>query len=333
MSRFLITGAAGFIGSSLARALVADGHHVRCIDNLSSGSLNNLSDISDDIEFRCVDVRDLDKVRSACKGVEFVLHHAAVASVPQSVEDPVETHNINVTGTLNVLVAARDAGVRRLVFAASSSAYGSEGATPKLEWMASAPLSPYAVQKLAGEYYVKNFSLLYGLEGVCLRYFNIFGPRQSADSPYSGVIACFVRKMLSRQRPCIFGNGHQSRDFTFIDNVVAANRLACSAPSSDVSGQVFNIGTGRSHSLNQLYVTLADLLGFEEAPKYKAPRLGDVLHSEADITLARSYLHYEPSVTFETGLQRTTAWYTGAELSLTKGQAIPKRLAQCLAMN
>ena len=313
MSRYLITGIAGFIGSSLAHALVHAGHSVRGIDNLSNGSMANLSGILKDVDFQRTDIRDAAGVREACRGMDYVLHHAAVASVPQSVDEPLETHAVNVTGTLNLLLAARDAGVQRVVFAASSAAYGSGGSGPRRESMQPCPLSPYAVQKLACEGYVQNFSQIFGLEGVCLRYFNIFGPRQAANSPYSGVIACFVRKMIARQRPTIFGTGEQSRDFTFIDNVVQANLLACVAPAAEADGRVFNIGTGHSQSLNTLYSTLGKILSFPTSATYEPARTGDVLHSEADIALARRNLRYVPVASFETGLQRTVEWYLGRE--------------------
>lgn len=313
MSLYLVTGAAGFIGSSLAHALVDSGHQVRGIDDLSNGSLANLEAIREAVDFRRVDIRDLDGVRTACAGVDYVLHHAAVASVPQSVEDPIGTHAINVTGTLNVLVAARQAGVRRVVFAASSAAYGNEGSGARLESMSPAPLSPYAVQKLAGELYVRNFAALYGLEGVCLRYFNIFGPRQAANSPYSGVIAQFIRRMLAGEAPTIFGTGEQSRDFTYIDNVIQANLLACTAPAEQVSGRVFNIGTGRGHDLNALWAALARILHFEGQPVYGPARSGDVLHSLADISAARHSLGYDPRADFETGLRETVEWYMEQE--------------------
>ncbi len=309
MSRFLITGVAGFIGSSLAHALVRSGENVRGVDNLSSGSLSNLRGLEADMDLRCVDIRDEAAMRDACEGVDYVLHHAAIASVPQSVNDPLETNAVNVTGTLNLLVAARDAGVKRIIFAASSAAYGSGSDSPCRETMPARPLSPYAVQKVMGEAYVRTFSELFGLEGVCLRYFNIFGPRQSASSPYSGVIACFIRQMIEGKTPTIYGNGEQSRDFTFIDNVVSANILACQAPASKVNGRVFNIGCGASQSLNTLYETLAVELQHRGTPRYQPARLGDVLRSEADVMQAKLWLNYEPRATFEDGLRQTVDWY------------------------
>ncbi len=309
MATYLITGVAGFIGSALATALVHEGHTVRGFDNLSSGSLQNLEDIRPAIDLRVGDIRDLNALRQACSGVDFVFHEAAIASVPRSVDDPMTSHDVNVTGTLNVLLAARDSGVRRVVYAASSSAYGDGGEGAKDEAMCPQPLSPYAVQKLAGEHYVQAFSSAYGMEGVCLRYFNIFGPRQAADSPYSGVIARFIDLMLSGQRPTINGDGLASRDFTFVGNVVRANLLACHAPADRVSGRVYNIGTGRSQTLNELFAALAGIIGFKHAPRYGPSRVGDVQHSRADIGRAVADLKYAPAYDFQTGLQETVNWY------------------------
>jgi nucleoside-diphosphate-sugar epimerase len=309
MSRFLITGAAGFIGASLAHALVAAGEDVRGIDDLSNGSLSNLRGIEADMDLRCADIRDQEAMREACRGVDYVLHHAAIASVPQSVKDPRLSNEVNVTGTLNLLLAARDAGVQRVVFAASSAAYGSGGSTPRRETMPPMPLSPYAVQKVIGEAYVQTFSTLFGVEGVSLRYFNIFGPRQAANSPYSGVIASFIRQMIACRTPTIYGNGEQSRDFTFIDNVVSANILACKAPASKVDGRIFNIGTGESQSLNTLYSVVARMLKFDDSPRYAPSRSGDVLFSAADVMQARLWLDYDPQESFASGLRKTIAWY------------------------
>lgn len=309
MSRFLITGVAGFIGSTLAHRLVEEGHEVSGIDNLSTGNLENLEDIRSAVSFQKVDLNDIEGVRSACKGVEYVLHQAAVASVPRSVKDPLGSHEANINGTLNLLLAARDAGVRRIVYAASSSAYGDQPTQPKHESMLPCPLSPYAVQKLTCEYYIQSFYHSYGLEGVCLRYFNIFGPRQAADSPYSGVIAQFLYKMMDGVTPTIFGDGLTSRDFTFVDNAVNANLLACKAPSSVATGRVFNVGTGKSSTLNQVYQGIASALGFQQPPQYGPERVGDVKHSLASIERARTELGYEPKADFEQGLEKTVAWY------------------------
>ena len=309
MARYLITGIAGFIGSTLAHALLEQGHAVQGIDNLSTGRLENLADIRSSIQFEVADLRDLPAMRNACEGVDFVLHQAALASVPRSVKDPVASHESNVNGTLNLFMAARDAKVRRVVYAASSSAYGDQEGRAKQEEMTPRPLSPYAVQKLTGEHYLQAFCRVYGMEGVCLRYFNIFGPRQAADSPYSGVIAQFIFKMLAGETPTINGDGSVSRDFTFVANAVQANLLACTAPRQVAAGRVFNVGTGNSHTLNDLYSALASILGFSSAVKYGAVRPGDIPHSLADITRARTELGYSPTVDFRTGLESTAAWY------------------------
>ena len=319
MARFLITGIAGFIGSTLAHRLVEEGHDVSGIDNLSTGNLENLSDIRSAVKFEKIDLRDADGVRAACKGVEYVLHQGAVASVPRSVKDPQGSHDSNINGTLNLLIAARDAGVRRIVYAASSSAYGDQPAQPKHEEMAPSPLSPYAVQKLTCEYYIQSFYHSYGLEGVCLRYFNIFGPHQAADSPYSGVIAQFIYKMMEGVTPTIFGDGLTSRDFTFVDNAVNANLLACYAPSSVATGRVFNVGTGKSRTLNEVYAGIASALGFNQPPSYGPERVGDVKHSLASIDRARKELGYEPKADFQHGLERTVAWYLSEQ---HKGHAV-----------
>ncbi len=313
MARYLVTGIAGFIGSSLAHALLAQGHTVRGIDNLSTGCLTNLEEALSDIDFRAADICDAAAVRGAMTGIDFVLHEAAVASVPRSIQDPSGTHRVNVDGTLNVLLAARDAGVSRVVFAGSSSAYGNQPTRSKHEEMPAQPLSPYAVQKLTGEFYMQTFYRAYGLETVSLRYFNIFGPRQAAESPYSGVIAKFVSMMAENRIPHIHGNGEQSRDFTFVDNAVLANLLACRAPASEVAGQVINVGTGNSCSLNALYAALAGMLGFREEPVHDNPRVGDVEHSQADIRKAQRLLGYQPATLFGKGLGSTLDWYLGRE--------------------
>ena len=309
MTRYLITGIAGFIGSTLARALVEQGHEVRGIDNLSTGTLDNLADIRRSISFEQIDLQDVAGMRSACEGVDFVLHQGALASVPRSVKDPVGSHESNINGTLNLLIAARDAKVKRIVYAASSSAYGDQPTKPKQEDMPPLPLSPYAVQKLTCEYYIQSFHRAYGLEGVCLRYFNIFGPRQAADSPYSGVIAQFTYKMMAGETPTIFGDGLTSRDFNYVDNAVSANLLACQAPSSVATGRVFNIGTGKSHTLNQVYAAIAGQLGFSGKPIYGPPREGDIKHSLANIDRAVKELGYQPKLQFHDGLRKTVDWY------------------------
>jgi len=309
MARYLITGIAGFIGSTLARALVTQGHHVSGIDNLSTGSMENLAEIQSSIFFKKADIRDVDAIRPMFEGVDFVSHQAAMASVPRSVQDPITSHESNINGTLNVLLAARDAGVRRLVYAASSSAYGDQPTQPKHEQMIPQPLSPYAVQKLTGEHYIQAFCRVYGMEAVCLRYFNIFGPRQAADSPYSGVIAQFVYKMLAGVTPTIHGDGMNSRDFTFVENAVQANLLACGVASEFADGRVYNVGTGESHTILELYSALAELLGFKAEAKFGTARAGDVQHSLASIDRARTELGYVPTTGFFQGLKQTVDWY------------------------
>jgi len=317
MAKYLITGVAGFIGSSLARAVLAQGDQVRGVDNLSTGKLENLDDISGRIDFQRADILDLAAMQTACRGVDYVLHQAAVPSVPRSVLDPMENNRSNLDGTLSLLLAARDAGVKRVVFAASSSVYGDTPVLPKREEMPPGPVSPYAVAKLASEYYMTSFYRCYGLETVCLRYFNIFGPRQDPSSPYSGVLAKFITQMLRGETPTIFGDGKQSRDFTYIKNAVAANLLACQAPADLVAGRVFNIATGKRADLNEAFQILKRLTGFSGNAKYGPERAGDVKHSLADITRARECLGYEPAMQFEEGLRLTLEWYR-------ENEAIPK---------
>ncbi len=309
MARYLITGMAGFIGSTLAHTLVEQGHTVQGIDNLSTGRMENIEDILSSVTFEIADLQDLAAMRAACEGVDYVLHQAALASVPRSVKDPLTSHESNVNGTLNLLMAARDAGVKRVVYAASSSAYGDQEGQAKHEEMIPRPLSPYAVQKLACEHYIQAFCRVYGMQGICLRYFNIFGPRQAADSPYSGVIAQFIFKMLAGEVPTINGDGSVSRDFTFVANAVQANLKACHAPAEFATGRVYNVGTGHSHTLNDLYAALAEILNFKHAPKYGSVRPGDIPHSLADISRARRELGYTPAEDFHGGLEKTTAWY------------------------
>ena len=309
MARYLITGIAGFIGSSLAHKLVEQGHEVCGVDNLSTGRLENLDSIRSSIDFHQGDIQDGSLMRAVCEGADVVLHQAALASVPRSVQDPLTSHNSNINGTLQVLLAARDAKVRRIVYAASSSAYGDQPTQPKVETMAPMPLSPYAVQKLTCEYYIQSFCKVYGMQGVCLRYFNIFGPRQAADSPYSGVIAQFIFKMMAGTTPTINGDGSVSRDFTFVANAVQANLLAATVPDSVATGRVFNVGTGHSHTLNDLYHALAGILGFPHPPQYGPVRTGDVEHSLADISRGRQELGYQPMEDFRAGLEQTVAWY------------------------
>src|SRR6266436_3830145 len=309
MARYLITGIAGFIGSSIARALLAQGDEVRGIDNLSTGKRENLTEILGQIDFREADLLDLEALHDACRGVDYVFHEAAIPSVPKSVLDPLASNRANVDGTVHVLIAAKDAKVKRVVYAASSSAYGDTPTLPKHEGMTPNPISPYAVAKLASEYYMKSFYRCYGLETVALRYFNIFGPRQDPSSPYSGVLAKFITVMLSGKQPTMFGDGEQSRDFTYIDNAVEANLLACKAPASQVAGKVFNVATGRRITLNETFNLLQGLTSYSGAPIYGEERGGDIKHSLADISLAEKHLGYKPKVNFEDGLKRTVDWY------------------------
>jgi nucleoside-diphosphate-sugar epimerase len=309
MSLNLITGVAGFIGSSIARGLLARGEQVRGVDNFSTGNHENLKGISDRIDLREADILDLDAMHAACAGVDFVFHEAAIPSVPKSVLDPLGSNAANNDGTVNVLVAARDAKVKRVVYAASSSAYGDTPTLPKHEGMVPDPISPYAVAKLASEHYMISFYRCYGLETVCLRYFNVFGPRQDPSSPYSGVLAKFITQMLRGEQPTIFGDGEQSRDFTYIDNAVEANLLAAKAPAEKVAGQVFNCAIGRQVSLNQTFKALQALTGYQGQPKYGPERGGDIKHSLADISRAEAALGYRPLVDFEEGLRRTVEWY------------------------
>ena len=310
MALYLITGVGGFIGSSLARAVLARGEQVRGIDNFATGRRENLADILDKIDFHESDILDLPAMKKACAGADFVFHEAAIPSVPKSVLDPVASNQANVDGTVNVLVAARDAKVKRVVYAASSSVYGDTPTLPKREAMTPNPISPYAVAKLASEHYMTSFYRCYGLETVSLRYFNIFGPRQDPSSPYSGVLAKFITQMLSGQRPTMFGDGEQSRDFTYIDNAVDANLLACRAPSQ-VAGQVFNVATGRRISLNETFRALQKLIGYSGEADYGPERGGDIKHSLSDISKAEAQLGYKPKVSFEEGLKKTVDWYRG----------------------
>jgi nucleoside-diphosphate-sugar epimerase len=311
MALHLITGVAGFIGSSIARALLERGEQVRGIDNLATGKRENIEEIADRIDFRQADLLDLDAMKTACQDVDCVYHQAAIPSVPKSVLDPLASNQANVDGTVNILIAARDAKVRRVMYAASSSAYGDTPTLPKREDMTPNPISPYAVAKLASEYYMISFYRCYGLETVSLRYFNIFGPRQDPTSPYSGVLAKFITQMLRDEQPTIFGDGSQSRDFTYIENAVSANLLAAYAPAAKVAGRVFNVATGTRVDLNQTFALLKKLTGYSGKVNYAAEREGDIKHSLADIALAANVLGYQPTVSFEEGLQRTVEWYQG----------------------
>lgn len=307
MATYLVTGGAGFIGSALVRRLLEQGERVRVVDNLNTGLRENLAEVLNRVELIEGDLSDLAIAQQAVEGMNYVLHQAALPSVPRSVEDPISSNRANVTATLNLLVTARDAGVRQFVYASSSSVYGDTEVLPKVETMPENPISPYALTKLAGEKYAVIFHRIYGLPTVSLRYFNVFGPRQNPDSPYSAVISRFVAAALDGWRPKVFGDGEQSRDFTYVDNVVQANLLACTAEG--VAGMVFNVGTGERHTLNDLLRALSAIVGRDLNPEYAAPRPGDVRHSLADIDRARRYLGYEPKVGFEQGLRQTVAWF------------------------
>lgn len=306
MSKVLVTGGAGFIGSHIGAALAAQGDEVQILDDFSTGHQSNVDAVGNARLFRG-SITDLDIVREAVAGCDYVYHQAALASVPRSVEDPISSTHVNVMGTLNVLVAARDAGVKRLVYAASSSAYGDSEVLPKVETMRESPKSPYAVAKLSSEQFVSVFAEVYGMETLCIRYFNVFGPRQDPDSPYAAVIPLFVDALLEGRAPVIHGDGEQSRDFTFVENVVHANLLALSAPR--LQGETVNVALGDRITLNELYRQLAGFVGSEVAAEYGPERVGDVKHSQADISRAREILGYEAQVPFEEGLKRTVEWY------------------------
>lgn len=308
MAKYLVTGVAGFIGRSIAAALLARGESVRGIDNLITGKRSNLAGL-DEMEFIEGDLTAPEDCARACAGVEVVFHEAALASVPRSVADPAATNLHCVTATLNLLVAARDAGVRRVIYAGSSSAYGDTPTLPKREEMLPNPISPYAVAKLAGEQYMQTFTRVYGLETVTLRYFNVFGPYQDPTSHYSGVLAIFCRRLLAGEQPTIYGDGEQSRDFTYIDNVVHANLLAADAPAERVSGQMMNVATGDRSTLNETFKILCELTEYKGEPAYDPPRSGDIRDSLADISLAGKLLGYKPIVEFREGLKRTVDWY------------------------
>ena len=307
MALFVVTGGAGFIGSHMVEELRRRGHHVRVVDSLITGHRRNLAHI-DEVEFVEGDLADLAVAARGVAAADYVLHQAAIPSVPRSVADPITSNRANVDSTVNLLVAARDAGVKRVVFAASSSAYGDTPTLPKHEEMPTAPLSPYALQKVVGEEYMKMFTRLYGLETVCIRYFNVFGPRQDPSSPYSGVISLFITALLAGKRPTIYGDGEQTRDFTYVSNVVDGALKACTAPKA--SGEVINVATAERISLNLLFKELRTLIGGDGLePIYAEARAGDVRDSQADLTKARTLLGYAPTVPFAEGLKRTVAWY------------------------
>ena len=305
--RYLVTGGAGFIGSNTVDELVRRGHGVVVLDDLSSGKEENLAEVRNKITFMKGSTTDIEAVQKAMHQADYVIHLAARTSVPRSVKDPLDTNRINVEGTLNVLVAARDNKVKRVVYAASSSAYGDTPTLPKSESMPPVPISPYGVSKYVGELYAHAFDRCYGLETISLRYFNIFGPRQDPDSPYSGVLSRFATAFLDEEPPVVFGDGEQTRDFTYIDNAVQANLLACEAPS--VATGAFNVGTGQRISLNQTLDLLRRISSKNLEAKYDPPREGDIRDSLADISRAREALGYEPTVGFEEGLERTFEWY------------------------
>jgi nucleoside-diphosphate-sugar epimerase len=305
--RVVVTGGAGFIGSHIVEELLRRGESVVVVDDFSSGKEANLAGLHGSLEVARTSVTEIEPLHQAFRGAEYVLHLAARTSVPRSVADPLESNRVNVDGTVNVLVAARDAKARRVVFAASSSAYGETPSLPKSEAMRPEPISPYGVTKYVGELYAQVFGRCYGLENVSLRYFNVFGPRQDPGSPYSGVLSRFITAMLDGQQPAVFGDGEQSRDFTYISNVVDATLRAAETPG--VSGIVFNVGTGDRYTLNQTLALLARIASKPANPRYDPPRSGDIRDSQADISLARQMLGYVPAINFEEGLRRTWEWY------------------------
>jgi nucleoside-diphosphate-sugar epimerase len=317
MPSYLVTGGAGFIGSHLTEELVGRGHRVRVADNLVTGKRRNLDHIRG-VEFLEGDLADLAFARTATDGMEFVLHQAAMASVPRSVKDPITSNRANIDAALNVLVASRDAGVKRVVYAGSSSVYGDTPTLPKHEGMTPNPLSPYALQKLVGEEYCRMFTRLYGLETVTIRYFNVFGPRQDPGSPYSGVISLFATALLESRRPTIYGDGEQTRDFTYVANVVAGVLKACEA--RDANGQTINVATGSRMSLNELLKVMNRLVGTSMEPLHQEPRTGDVKDSQADISKAKSLLGYQPTVSSEEGLKRTLEWYRSERAAPSAGR-------------
>jgi nucleoside-diphosphate-sugar epimerase len=312
MAQYLVTGGAGFIGSHLAEELVRRGERVRVVDSLITGKRENVSHLPQ-VQFLQGDLADLDVARRAVEGVDYVLHQAAIPSVPRSVQDPITSNRANVDASLNLLVAARDAGIRRVVYAGSSSAYGNTPTLPKIETMPTAPLSPYALQKLVAEQYCQMFTELYGLETVTIRYFNVFGPRQDPSSPYSGVISLFISALVDGRRPTIHGDGEQTRDFTYVTNVADGVLRACHAP--DASGEVINVATGGRISLNELFRTLRDLTGANVDPIYAEARAGDVRDSQADISKARRLLGYEPTVGLADGLAKTVEWFRASQVT------------------
>ncbi len=319
MTQTLVTGCAGFIGYNLTEALLRRGTAVRGLDNFETGRPENIRalggiarETGTSFEMVEADLRDAAAVAEACRGMEVVFHQGALPSVPRSIREPRPSHTANIDGTFNLLEGARAHGVRRVVYAASSSAYGNQPGFPRVETMVPMPVAPYPVQKLAGEQYMRSYWQVYGLQTVALRYFNIFGPRQSPDSPYSGVIAKWTLGMMRGERPRIFGDGEQGRDFTFVANAVEANLLAAEAPAEKVAGRVFNIACGERHTLNKLFRELAGLLGFAGQPEYEPERAGDIANSQASIEAAREAFGYQPRIALEEGLRQTVAWYRAA---------------------
>lgn len=308
MASFLVTGGAGFIGSHIAEELIRQGHRVRILDNFLTGKRENIAGFRDAVDLVEGDIRELETCRASVEGINYILHQAALPSVPRSVADPALTNAINITGTLNMLLASREADIKRFVFASSSSVYGNDPRLPKKEDFALSPLSPYALSKIAGEQYCQVFQPLYGLSTVCLRYFNIFGPRQDPTSQYAAVIPNFITRMIRGQKPMIFGDGEQSRDFTFVSNVVEANILAATT-ELDVSGQVFNLACGTRTSVQALAGAIAEILGVDLPPVHEEPRPGDVKHSFADTSKISNMLKYEPRTPLKAGLERTIQWY------------------------
>ena len=309
MAKYLVTGGAGFIGCNLVRFLLAEGQQVVVLDNFATGKRENLTDIEDRIKLIEGDIRDRDTMDSAIAGCAAIFHQAALGSVPRSVDDPQRSHDVNVNGTVTVLEAARAVGIKRIVFAASSSAYGEQAVSPKHEEMAPKPISPYAASKVSCEAYLGGYAAVYGLETLSLRYFNVFGPHQDPGGAYTAVIPAFVSSLLRGDRPTVFGDGEQSRDFCYVENVCRANWLAANAPAEVCNGQPVNIACNRAVSLNQILEQLRELLGVDIDADYQAMRPGDVMHSLADISRAKETIGYEPAVYFEQGLQKAIDWY------------------------
>lgn len=309
MDKYLVTGGAGFIGSNIVKKILDQGDFVRVVDNFSTGNKKNIEEFLNNPNFELIegDLTDMEIAKKSVKGMDFVLHQAAIPSVQRSVEDPVGSNNANINGTLNILIVARDEKIKRFVYAASSSAYGENPELPKKEDMAVMPISPYALQKYVGERYCQIFWKLYGLPTICLRYFNVFGPKQDPTSQYAAVIPNFIKALLKKEKPIVYGDGNQSRDFTFIENVVDANLFA--VKSKDGLGEVFNAACGKETSLNQLLSMLCEVLDIKITAEYKGARPGDVRHSRADISKAEKILGYKPRVDFKEGLIKTVAWY------------------------